>query len=160
MDILAAMTHMKSLKPRVENSRSIDDYQVEEHIGHLLRRAHQRASSIFQSYMGHVQITPTQFAALTKLRDEGELSQNHLGRLTAMDPATIQGVTRRLIDRGLVQIRPDETDKRRMLLRLTDTGLELTEDIIPFGFDITDDTLDPLSPEEQELFLRLLTKIS
>lgn len=160
MDILAAMTHMKSLKPRVENSRSIDDYQVEEHIGHLLRRAHQRASSIFQSYMGHVQITPTQFAALTKLRDEGELSQNHLGRLTAMDPATIQGVTRRLIDRGLVQIRPDETDKRRMLLRLTDTGLELTEDIIPFGFDITDDTLEPLSPEEQELFLRLLTKIS
>jgi MarR family transcriptional regulator, lower aerobic nicotinate degradation pathway regulator len=160
MDILAVMTHMKSLKPRVEDGRSIDDYRVEEHIGHLLRRAHQRASSIFQSYMGHVQITPTQFAALTKLRDEGELSQNHLGRLTAMDPATIQGVTRRLIDRGLVQIRPDETDKRRMLLRLTDAGLQLTEDIIPFGFDITDDTLEPLSVEEQELFLRLLTKIS
>ncbi|WP_227949592.1 MarR family winged helix-turn-helix transcriptional regulator [Sneathiella sp. HT1-7] len=151
---------MKSLKPRVENDRPIDDYVVQDQIGHLLRRAHQRASSIFQSYMGHVQITPTQFAALTKLRDEGELSQNHLGRLTAMDPATIQGVTRRLIDRGLVQIRPDETDRRRMLLRLTEAGLELTEDIIPYGFDITDDTLEPLTEDEQELFLALLKKIS
>ncbi|MCC3304545.1 MarR family transcriptional regulator [Sneathiella sp. HT1-7] len=154
------MTNMKSLKPRVENDRPIDDYVVQDQIGHLLRRAHQRASSIFQSYMGHVQITPTQFAALTKLRDEGELSQNHLGRLTAMDPATIQGVTRRLIDRGLVQIRPDETDRRRMLLRLTEAGLELTEDIIPYGFDITDDTLEPLTEDEQELFLALLKKIS
>jgi DNA-binding MarR family transcriptional regulator len=158
--MLADMTNMKSLKPRVENDRPIDDYVVQDQIGHLLRRAHQRASSIFQSYMGHVQITPTQFAALTKLRDEGELSQNHLGRLTAMDPATIQGVTRRLIDRGLVQIRPDETDRRRMLLRLTEAGLELTEDIIPYGFDITDDTLEPLTEEEQELFLALLKKIS
>lgn len=158
--MLADMTNMKSLKPRVENDRPIDDYVVQDQIGHLLRRAHQRASSIFQSYMGHVQITPTQFAALTKLRDEGELSQNHLGRLTAMDPATIQGVTRRLIDRGLVQIRPDETDRRRMLLRLTEAGLELTEDIIPYGFDITDDTLEPLTEDEQELFLALLKKIS
>lgn len=158
--MLADMTNMKSLKPRVKNDRPIDDYVVQDQIGHLLRRAHQRASSIFQSYMGHVQITPTQFAALTKLRDEGELSQNHLGRLTAMDPATIQGVTRRLIDRGLVQIRPDETDRRRMLLRLTEAGLELTEDIIPYGFDITDDTLEPLTEDEQELFLALLKKIS
>lgn len=70
--MLADMTNMKSLKPRVENDRPIDDYVVQDQIGHLLRRAHQRASSIFQSYMGHVQITPTQFAALTKLRDEGD----------------------------------------------------------------------------------------
>lgn len=160
METIADMVYANSSKPEEETGRSIDDYHVEEHIGHLLRRAHQRASAIFQSYMGHEQITPTQFAALVKLRDEGELSQNHLGRLTAMDPATIQGVTRRLIDRGLVQIRPDETDRRRMLLRLTDEGRKLTEDIIPYGFDITDDTLEPLSAEEQEVFLRLLKKIS
>ncbi|WP_202526236.1 MarR family winged helix-turn-helix transcriptional regulator [Sneathiella litorea] len=154
------MTHMKPLKPRNKDNRPIDDYHVEAQIGHLLRRAHQRASAIFQSYMGHEQITPTQFATLTKLRDEGELSQNHLGRLTAMDPATIQGVTRRLIDRGLVQIRPDLTDRRRMLLSLTEAGLSLTEDLIPYGFNITDDTLAPLSQEEQEQFLELLRKIS
>ncbi|MAL80479.1 MAG: MarR family transcriptional regulator [Sneathiella sp.] len=157
------MTHVLPLKPeQPEQSvgRSIDDYHVEVHIGHLLRRAHQRASAIFQSHMGYEQITPTQFAALTKLRDEGELSQNHLGRLTAMDPATIQGVIRRLIDRGLIETRPDESDRRRMLLRLTEEGQRMTAQLIPHGFDITDDTLEPLTEDEKEEIVRLLRKIS
>src|SRR5690606_5335637 len=147
-------------QPEKPDSRSIDDYHVELHIGHLLRRAHQRASAIFQSHMGYEQITPTQFAALVKLRDEGELSQNHLGRLTAMDPATIQGVIRRLTDRGLIETRPGENDRRRMLLRLSEAGLALTEQRIPHGFDITDDTLAPLSEAEKEQIVALLQKIS
>ena len=160
METIADMVYANSSKPEDETGRSIDDYHVEMHIGHLLRRAHQRASAIFQSYMGYEQITPTQFAALVKLRDEGEVSQNYLGRLTAMDPATIQGVTRRLIDRGLVEARPDHEDRRRMSLRLTETGETLTKTLIPHGFDITEETLAPLSHEEQELFLALLQKIS
>ncbi|MEX1037215.1 MAG: MarR family winged helix-turn-helix transcriptional regulator [Sneathiella sp.] len=154
------MTYAKSSKSEEGKNRSIDDYHVEAQIGHLLRRAHQRASAIFQSHMGYEQITPTQFAALVKLRDEGELSQNYLGRLTAMDPATIQGVTRRLIDRGLVQTRPDQDDRRRMSLRLTEAGETLIKTLIPHGFDITEETFAPLSREEQELFLTLLQKIS
>ncbi|MFC4273478.1 MarR family transcriptional regulator [Sneathiella chungangensis] len=154
------MTHVKPLKKQETDSCSIDDYHVELQIGHLLRRAHQRASAIFQSNMGYQQITPTQFAALCKLRDEGELSQNHLGRLTAMDPATIQGVTRRLMDRGLIETRPDQSDRRRMLLRLTDAGQVMIATLIPHGFDITDETLAPLSPEEQEMIITLLQKIS
>ena len=160
METMADMAYAITSKSEAETGRTIDDYRVEVQIGHLLRRAHQRASAIFQSYMGYEQITPTQFAALVKLRDEGELSQNYLGRLTAMDPATIQGVTRRLIDRGLVQTQPDQADRRRMSLRLTEAGEELIKAIIPHGFDITEETLAPLSHEEQELFLSLLQKIS
>ena len=36
------------------------------------------------------ELTPTQFAALVKLKAEGPCSQNRLGRLTAMDAATIK----------------------------------------------------------------------
>ncbi|MCF8466132.1 MAG: MarR family transcriptional regulator [Sneathiella sp.] len=154
------MINPKSQKPAKDDSYSVDDYQVEAQIGHLLRRAHQRASAIFQSHVGHAQITPTQLAALAKLKDEGELSQNHLGRLTAMDPATIQGVTRRLIDRGLVQARSDQTDRRRMLLSLTGAGRALIDRLIPHAFDVSSDTLDPLTPEEQELIVKLLQKLS
>ncbi|MFM8991008.1 MAG: COX15/CtaA family protein, partial [Alphaproteobacteria bacterium] len=38
-----------------------------------------------------------------RLRELGDTTQNQLGRLTAMDPATIQGVVRRLVARGLVE---------------------------------------------------------
>ncbi|WP_373085116.1 MarR family winged helix-turn-helix transcriptional regulator [Sneathiella sp.] len=145
---------------RPSDVKKIENYRVEAQIGHLLRRAHQKASAIFQSHMGHEQITPTQFAALAKLKDEGELSQNHLGRLTAMDPATILGVIRRLRDRGLIQTRPDESDRRRTLLCLSSAGLELTNDLIPHGIELSEETLATLTPEEQEQVIELLKKIS
>jgi len=40
-----------------------------------------------------------------------------------MDPATIQGVTRRLKGRGLINGRADPKDGRRKLLRLSAKGV-------------------------------------
>lgn len=137
-----------------------ESYQLELQIGHLLRKAHQRASSIFQSQFGDMQITPTQFATLVKLKDEGESSQNHLGRLTAMDPATIQGVTRRLTDRGLVQTRADDNDRRRMLLRLTETGKTLIDSLVERAKLVTEKTMQPLTEEEQRKIIELLNKLA
>ena len=78
-------------------------YVLEDQAGHLLRRAHQRHSAIFQATIGDDQLTPLQFAALMKLSDVAETSQNLLGRMTAMDAATMQGVIKRLIARGLIE---------------------------------------------------------
>ncbi|MDP6352069.1 MAG: MarR family winged helix-turn-helix transcriptional regulator [Alphaproteobacteria bacterium] len=135
-------------------------YRLEDQVGHVLRRAHQRATAHFQAHIGDPRITPTQFAALVELADGGELSQNHLGRLTAMDPATVQGVTRRLIDRGLIATRPDPNDRRRNLLRLTSAGTALVERLIPNGFRVSDAILEPLSPADRALFLDLLKKLT
>ena len=135
-------------------------YRLEDQVGHLLRRAHQRATAIFLARIQDTQITPTQFAALAKLADVGELSQNHLGRLTAMDPATIQGVTRRLKARGLITRRADPEDGRRTLLRLSSKGARLAKSTIPQGFDVSGDILKPLSRIEQRQFLRLLKRLT
>ena len=133
-------------------------YRIEAQVGHLLRRAHQRATALFLTHIGNV--TPTQFAALVKLRDEPDLSQNHLGRLTAMDPATIQGVVRRLKSRGLVQDRPDPTDARRTLLRLSVRGEDMAARLVPNGTVISEQILAPLRPEERQTLLDLLKRIS
>ena len=81
-------------------------------VGHLLRRAHQRNTEIFNAVMGAFSVTPTQFAALVTLLDRGATPQNQLGRLTAMDPATIFGVVGRLMKRGYVRQDPVDTDAR------------------------------------------------
>ena len=136
------------------------DYILERQAGHLLRRAHQRHSSIFQENIGDGQLTPLQFAALVKLRDLGEVSQNHLGRLTAMDAATMQGVIKRLAARGLIERRPDPNDRRRLILSLNKEGRKLIEFLIKKGGAITDQTLKPLTPAERKIFLDLLVKLA
>ena len=114
-----------------------DDYVLEDQVGHLLRRAHQRHTAIFQENIGDAQLTPLQFAALVKLSDVEIVSQNQLGRLTAMDAATMQGVIRRLLSRGLIERRPDPDDRRRLQLRLTDQGRSLVERCAQAGLTIT-----------------------
>jgi MarR family transcriptional regulator, lower aerobic nicotinate degradation pathway regulator len=134
-------------------------YRIEDQIGYLLRRAHQRASAIFQINIGDPNITPTQYSSMVKLHEYTELSQNHLGRLVGMDKATMQGVVRRLKDRGLVDSRPDPGDARRTLISLTLDGQRVVAKLIMNGPAVSRETLKPLTGNEQRQLVELLQKI-
>lgn len=139
---------------------TVRPYVLEAQIGHLLRRAHQRHVAVFQRIMGADAPTPTQFAVLFKLHAEQELSQNQLGRLTAMDPATVKGVVARLEERGLVGRLPDPDDQRRVKLRLTEAGHAMMTGLIERATAVSAATLAPLSREESERLVALLGRIS
>ena len=134
-------------------------YRIEEQVGYLLRRAHQRASAIFQVSIGDPNITPTQYSSLVKLNEYTELSQNLLGRLVGMDKATMQGVVRRLKERGLVDSRPDPGDARRTLLSLTTEGQRLVHKLLINGPAVSRETMKPLTAQEQRQLLELLSRI-
>jgi DNA-binding MarR family transcriptional regulator len=134
-------------------------YVLDENIGFLLRQAGQRHLAIFAEHMPE-QLTATQFAALSKIREIGPCSQNRLGRLTAMDAATIKGVVDRLTLRGLTQSNPDPEDGRMHLISLTPAGRALTDQVIPVAVAITEHTLAPLTPVEQETLLTLLRRLT
>lgn len=135
-------------------------YVLQEQIGHLLRRAHQRNTQIFLEVFEEAGLTPTQWAALAMLAEEGAASQNALGRMTAMDPATIQGVIRRLEERGLISREADPDDKRRTVLRLSDAGDMVVREQLAAATAVSEKHLAPLSAEERARFLDLLKRIS
>jgi len=135
-------------------------YTLEDQVGHLLRRAHQRATQIFLETFDAAGLTPTQWAALAKLAEVGSASQNALGRLTAMDPATVQGVIRRLESRGLTTREPDPDDRRRTRLRLSDQGVVLVRQLTGIGLAVSDKTLAPLDDAERVRFLALLKRLA
>ncbi len=130
-----------------------------EQIGHILRRAAQKHATIFSEHMAPT-LTPTRFAAMCMLYERGPLSQNELGRLTAMDSATIKGVVDRLSQRGLATRRADPDDARRSLIELTEPGRDLLIEAIPIGIEITEKNLKPLTDDERQMLIKLLKKIS
>lgn len=133
-------------------------YVLDDQIGFLLRLVQQRHVSIFAHRFGD-DMTPMQWAALSKLAEVGECSQNLLGRLTAMDVATIKGVAERLAKRGLTATRPDPEDRRRLLISLSPAGVAACATLAPLALQVTEETLAPLSPEEQSALWRLLTAL-
>lgn len=134
-------------------------FVVEDHIGFLLRRAHQRHVAIFTAAMAHAELTPTQFTALLKTVQLGRTSQNLLGRHAAMDPATIQGVVRRLIARGLIRRGRDPMDRRTAVLEATEAGTALIASAVPGARQAHEAALAPLTPHEQAQLVALLRKM-
>lgn len=135
-------------------------YVLEDQIGFRLRRAHQRATNIFADIMAEFDVTPTQFAALAKLDDLGAISQNQLGRLTAMDPATILGVVGRLHRSGWLRARPSIEDQRLMLIELTPEGQFRTKAMKVKAAMVSNRTVSPLSSTEAQTLNELLARLS
>jgi DNA-binding MarR family transcriptional regulator len=152
--------HGTSLPEAARTAAGLDGYVVEDQVGFLMRRANQRHTALFADGMAAAELTPTQFTALVKVSEIGRVTQNHLGRLTAMDPATIQGVVRRLIERDLVSRTADPLDRRTIVLAPTQAGLALASQAVVAARRITEATLEPLTADERCVLLSLLRKIS
>src|ERR1700739_1775980 len=142
----------KSVKPK-RTAYILDDQHA-----FILRQVWQRHATIFSRDIG-INLTPTQWAALAKLNEAGPCSQNQLGRLTAMDVATIKGVIDRLTARDLTETSPDPVDGRRLLVSLTRAGQQLAEKAAPNALAISKETLAPLDARERETLIALLTKL-
>jgi len=143
-------------------SEPADDpaFRLDTQVGHLLRRAHQRNTEIFNAVMGAFSVTPTQFAALVTLLDRGATPQNQLGRLTAMDPATIFGVVGRLMKRGYVRQDPVDTDARLVAVSLTEEGERAARAMRAVAEEVSTRTLAPLTPQEAKTLVELLAKLA
>ncbi len=158
-DKTAAPPRKAKTAPPKRNGKSPSPvYVLEDQIGFILRQVSQRHSAIFARDIG-INLTPTQWAALVKLAETGPCPQNQLGRLTAMDVATIKGVIDRLTARGLTESCADPTDGRRLLISLTRLGQQAAEKGAANAFAITKETLAPLDAKEREVLLALLSKL-
>ena len=150
------MSRGVSLKRNVKPSRP--SYVLDEQIGFILRQVSQRHATIFARDIG-ADLTPTQWAALAKLAEAGPCTQNQLGRLTAMDVATIKGVIDRLTARGLTETSADPEDGRRLRVSLTRAGQQLAEKVASNALAISRETLAPLDSREREMLVALLDKL-
>ena len=133
-------------------------YSLEEQVGFLLRQANQRHAAIFADRFGDM--TPPQWAALAKLHEVGPCSQNRLGRLIAMDVATIKGVVDRLGRRGFIRTVADHADRRRVTIELTEDGHDFYRGHLAAAFQVSAVTLAGLTPRERKTFLILIHKLA
>lgn len=151
---------MEIFSETAEPEAETEGYQLDEQVGFLLRRAHQRHLTIFGERMVEG-LTAVQFSLLLRLvRSDEPMSQNAVGRSVAMDAATTKGVVQRLQARGLISTERDLEDNRRYVLKPTAQGRELIERALPAASTITDETLSPLNPTERKRLLSLLKKLT
>jgi DNA-binding MarR family transcriptional regulator len=129
-----------------------------EHPGHLLRRAQQISVSIFYDEMG-AELTPVQYAILSRLAEHPGIDQVSLAGLAAIDTSTGATVCARLEEKGLLERKVIPHNRRQRALTITLEGTRLLEALVPSAQRLRQRLLAPLSAEEQTLFMGLLAKL-
>ncbi|TWA74765.1 MarR family transcriptional regulator [Azospirillum brasilense] len=130
-----------------------------ESIHSRIRRVHQRATAMLSEALTAFNLTAPQWAALAALHQHGPMSQIDLGRSIAMDPATMQGVVVRLIDRGYLLRSPDSLDRRRNLVRLADSGRRVVEAAGPAIAQAEAELTGRLSADDRTRLAELLARL-
>lgn len=123
--------------------------------GHLIRRAHQLAVSVFHDTHGR-QVTPVQYAVLRALQDTPGIDQVTLADKVALDTSTTADIATRLETKGWIvrELLP----RRQRALRLTAEGDAVLAEMLPRVRPMYSRLLDALEPQERDEFLRLLGK--
>lgn len=127
--------------------------------GHLIRRAHQVAVSIFAEKTAAFDITPVQFAMLNALMDDPGEDQITLAGKVAFDAATSGAVIARLEAKGLLRRDADPKDKRRKLLTATVEGEKVVIAMKAAVAEVQGQIMQPLTAKEAEQLTALLGKL-
>lgn len=133
----------------------LDLYQ---HPGHLLRRAQQISVSIFYEEMGS-ELTPVQYAMLSRLAEHPGIDQVSLSGLAAIDTSTGATVCARLEEKGLLERMVIPHNRRQRALTITAAGLALLDALAAGAQRLRQRLLAPLSEPERALFMQLLAKL-
>ena len=135
-------------------------YIYSDQVGHLLRKANQQASAIFQKYSATPQLTSVQISMLFALATHGPMPQSKLSKLASIDASTMTGVVERLRDRNLIETTSEESDKRKVIIALSDEGRDVVSKTVEVGCEITEAILTPLNDIERVALLALLKKLT
>lgn len=100
------------------------------------------------------------YAVLLHLDDQPVRTQAALAEAIGADKTRIIGVLDDLAARGLIERRPDPSDRRIRLLSITDAGRRLRDAAQSEIQAAEDDLLRRLTPAERTTFLSALRKLS
>jgi DNA-binding MarR family transcriptional regulator len=135
---------------------AVDDFEFHSEPGHLVRRLHQIATSLFLEQSRVLGVTPVQYAALNAISRHPDHEQREIARLIAIDRTTINLVTRKMEERDWVKRKPLG---RAVNLALTEEGERILTEVDRLTAGHADQLLAPLSPKERKMFVLLLERL-
>lgn len=139
----------------------ISHYTIENMLGFNINRA----AIIFRKRLSQalkdkgIDITPEEFAILSRLWEDDGILQNHLVEKTLKDKTRVARLLGNLKDKSLIYKEINEDDKRKQFVYLTPQGRKLQSVIVPIVLALMAQAGGNISPEELETTQKVLRQI-
>jgi DNA-binding MarR family transcriptional regulator len=139
---------------RIQNNKIIcDDVLIS------LRKIIQSIDLHSRALVKQVGLTGPQLIVLWEISKSGEISIGKIARAVSLGQATVTGIIDRLEKRSLVFRQRSQTDRRQMILKLTDTGATLLAKAPPIMQESFIESFSQLQDWEQTMILSSLQRI-
>ncbi len=115
--------------------------------------------SVYRQVQGKHGVARSEFVLVFCLRQLGELSAQQVCEITGRPKNSVSRAVNAMLERGYVARDTDPADARRGLLKLTRSGRELFDAVLPLFREREAAMLAPLNAREREALDRLLAKL-
>ena len=117
------------------------------------------SSSIAREYSQRFGLAITEWRVMAILGRYPGLSANQVAQRGAMDKVAVSRGVARLLDSGRIEREFDDDDRRRSVLRLSEAGYAVYDEVAPQALDFERHVLEGMTAEERELLFRLLDRL-
>ena len=124
-----------------------------------LRKIIQAIDMNSKKLVKRVGLTGPQLVILQEIANLGEVTAGEIAKAASLSQATVTGILERMEKRGLLARQRSESDKRRIMVRITPSGREILQEAPPLMQEAFIERFASLQDWEQTMILSALQRL-
>ena len=117
------------------------------------------SGAIAQVYVERFALGVTEWRVMAVLGRYPDLSANEVAQRTAMDKVAVSRAVARLVEAGRVEREVHDDDRRRSVLRLSEAGYRIHDEVAPLALGFERRLLGGMDAAERRLLFGLLDRL-
>ncbi|HOC11374.1 MULTISPECIES: MarR family winged helix-turn-helix transcriptional regulator [Thermomonas] len=117
------------------------------------------SDAIARAYSQRFALGVTEWRVMAVLGRYPDLSANQVAQRTAMDKVAVSRAVAKLLESGRLLRAFDDDDRRRSVLRLSEAGYAIYDQIVPLALGFERQLLGDMDATERTLLFRLLDRL-
>lgn len=117
------------------------------------------SDAIARVYSERFALGVTEWRVMAVLGRYPDLSANEVAQRTAMDKVAVSRAVARLLEAGRLQRDIHDGDRRRSVLRLSEAGYRIYDDVAPLALAFERRLFEGMDAAERDLLFRLLDRL-
>lgn len=135
--------------------------RVSDHIAYQILTVSQRMGAVLsKQYADEFGISIAEWRTMTMLNDLGEGTAAQIVSITPMDKVAVSRAAASLVERGYIERKQREDDRRSAMMRLSPEGQKICDAINKRAFQRDKLMMSSFTKEETAEFFRLLEKLN
>lgn len=159
--MVAIATNVKHYHQMSKNNNSARKIlQLERYLPYRLSILSNRISALIsETYSAKFALSITEWRIMAVLGEYPGVSADEVSLKTQIEKSILSRAISKLLQRKLLERAFDPADKRRSMLRLTETGLSVYDELVPMSYDYEQELLTCFSDTERQQFSELIDRL-